>query len=137
MLDAFDGPDGFMEAYDIEAVGRERGAWHPLTPSGVPLLAVLFGVHVLPETYSFGFFWVGYASVLCALLGSTADAVHVSGFGGFWLLFHTFLCEGGPRILRSILGETHGFSLSPRIRQSLVQCLCRVRCTGNSVFTGR
>ena len=28
-------------------------AWHPLTPSWVPLLAVLFGVYVLLETYSF------------------------------------------------------------------------------------
>ena len=33
-------------------------AGHPLTPSLVPLLAVLFGVCVSPETYSFGFFWV-------------------------------------------------------------------------------
>ena len=31
----------------------------------VPLLADLLGVYVLPETYSFGFFWSGYASVLC------------------------------------------------------------------------
>ena len=50
-----------MEAYDIEAAGREWGAWHPLTPSCVPLLAVLFTVYVLPETYSF-------ASVLCDFL---------------------------------------------------------------------
>ena len=54
----------------------------------------------------------GYASVLCALLGLTADTVHVSFFGGFWLLFRTFPCEGGLRILRSILGR-HGFSMSP------------------------
>ena len=34
-------------------------------------------------------------------------------FRCFWLLFHTFSCEGGPRILRLILRQTHGFSLSP------------------------
>ena len=34
----------------------------------------------------------GYASVLCALLGSTADTVHVSVFGGFWYNFTYFLC---------------------------------------------
>ena len=51
----------------------------------------------------------GYASVLCDLFGSTADTVHVSVFGGFWLHFHAFPCEGGPRILRSILGQTRIF----------------------------
>ena len=75
-------------------------AWHPLTPFRVPLLAVLFGVHVLLEKYRLGFFWV--SSVLCALLGSTAETVHVSVFGGFWLLFHTYPCQGGRRILRGI-----------------------------------
>ena len=58
--------------------------------------------------------WIllGYASVLCALLGLTVDTVHVSVFGGFWLLFHTYPGEVGPRILRSILGRTHRFSTS-------------------------
>ena len=34
--------------------------------------------------------WLRYASVVCALLGLTADTVHVSVFGGFWLLLHIF-----------------------------------------------
>ena len=46
-------------------------------------------LEVVPQTYSFGFL-LGYASVLCALLGLTVDTVHVSVFGGFWLLYHTF-----------------------------------------------
>ena len=96
-------------------------AWHPLTPSWAPLLAVLFGVCVLPETHSFGF-------VLCALLGLTVDTVHVSVFGGFWLLFHTFPFEGGLRILRSILGQTHGFPVSPSYSAAigLVSLPCEV-----------
>ena len=57
----------------------------------------------------------GYASVLCALLCSTVDTVHVSVFGGFWLLFHTLLREGGPRILRSILGQTKDFFFEPPV----------------------
>ena len=57
-------------------------------------------------------FWILLGlSVLCAF-GLAADTVHVSVFCGLWL-FHTFPCEGGPRILRSILGQTHGFSSSP------------------------
>ena len=79
----------------------------------------------------------GYVSILCALLGSTADTVHVSVFGGFWLLFHTFPCDGGPRILRSILGLTHGFSTSPSHAAVTGSDFCRVRCTGYSGFTGR
>ena len=43
--------------------------------------------------------------MLCALLGLTVDTAHASVFGGFWLPFHTLPCDGGPRILRSILGE--------------------------------
>ena len=74
-------------------------------------------------------------SVLCALLGLTANTVHSSVVGGFWLLFHTSQCEGGPRILRSILGQTKYFLRAPRIRQSLVWC-CRVRCTGYFGFLG-
>ena len=30
-----------------------------------------------------------------------------------WWLFHTFPSEGGPRILRLILGRSHGFPTSP------------------------
>ena len=62
-------------------------------------------------------------SVLCAMLGLTADTFHVSVVGGFWLLFH-FTVYGGPRILRSIHVQTLAF-LAPRIRQSLVRCLGR------------
>ena len=48
-----------------------------------------------------------------------------------WLLFHTFQCDGGQRILRSILGQTMYFLWATRIRLSL-SGVCRVRCTGNS-----
>ena len=36
----------------------------------------------------------------------------MSVFGGFWLLFHTYPCEGGTRILGPIVGQTHGCSTS-------------------------
>ena len=36
-----------------------------------------------------------------------------------WWLFHTFSCEGGPRILRLILGRSHGFPMSPSCSVSL------------------
>ena len=65
-----------------------------------------------------------------------SDTVHASVVGGYWLLFHTLECEGGPRILRSILRQTLAFLRVPRIRQSLVRC-CRVRSVRNSGFTGR
>ena len=66
-------------------------------------LAVLFGVMVLPEEY-FGAFpysaipWFYYGYSTC-----------VSRWC-FWLSFHIFLCEGGPRLQRSILAATcpHG-----------------------------
>ena len=62
-------------------------------------LAVLFGVMVLPEEY-FGAFpysaipWFYYGYSTC-----------VSRWC-FWLLFHIFLCEGGPRLQRSFLAAT-------------------------------
>ena len=71
--------DGGIASSWLMALGVR--AWHPLTPSRVPLLAGLFGVFVLPETYSLD----SSGSVLCALLGLTANTVHVSVFGGFWL----------------------------------------------------
>ena len=65
---------------------------------------------------------------------TTAETVHVSVFGGFWLLFHTYPCQGGRRILRDRLTD---FLRAPCFRQSLVRSLCRVRGTGNSGYTGR
>ena len=54
------------------------------------------------------------------------------------VIFHTFLpCEGGPRILRLILSQNLVFLRALRNRQSLVLCLGRGRCAGNSGFTGR
>ena len=47
------------------------------------------------------------ASVLCVLLAR--KWILNMRQSGFWLLFHTFQCEGGPRILRSILGQTKYF----------------------------
>ena len=47
----------------------------------------------------------------------------MSVVGGFWLIFHTFPREGGPRILRSIHVQTSAFLRAPRIRQSRVRCL--------------
>ena len=69
------------------------------------------------------------------IAGSTVDSTHSLVVGGFWLLFHTFQRAGGPRILKSILGQTKYFLRAPRIRQSLVRC-CRVRCAGYSGFFG-
>ena len=43
------------------------------------------------------------------IAGSTVDTAHSSVVGGFWVLFHTSQCEDGPRILRSILGQTKYF----------------------------
>ena len=53
------------------------------------------------------------------------------------VIFHTFPCEGGPRILRLILGQNLVFLRALRNRQSLVLCLDRGRCAGNSGFIGR
>ena len=39
------------------------------------------------------------------------------------MVFHTFQCEGGPRILRSFHIQTSVFLRAPRTRQSLVLCL--------------
>ena len=62
-----------------------RGLASPHPFSGA-FLAILFGVFVLPERTVLDSSGSGYASVLCALLGSTADAVHVS----IWWLLVTF-----------------------------------------------
>ena len=64
-----------------------------------------------------------------------ADTVHVSVFGGFCLPLHTFSCEGGPRILRSILGRTHGFLMC--LSNSAVTGSVSLPCEVNSGFTGR
>ena len=78
-----------------------------LGPSRVPPMADLFGVCVLPETYTLAS-GSGCFSIV-RLAGSTVDTEHLSVVVGFWLLFHTFPCEGGPRILRSILGQIKFF----------------------------
>ena len=91
----------FMEACDIEAVGRGvRGLASP-HPFLVPLLAGLFGVFVLLETYSFGFLWFRIVRFLWSYSGYSTCVSR----RWLWLLFHTFQCECGQRILRSILGE--------------------------------
>ena len=77
----------------------------------MPPLADLFGVCVLPETYTLAC-GSGCFSML-RIAGSTVDTVHSSVVGGFGLLFHTFQCEGGPRILRSFLAQTKYFFMSP------------------------
>ena len=89
------GLDGFMEAYDIEAARsgvRGLASPHPFLGwhywQSCSLSACCLGCTVWDSSGS------GYASVLCALLGLTVDTVHVSVYGGFWLLFHTFPCEG-------------------------------------------
>ena len=78
--------------------------------------------------------WDSSGSVLSALLCSTAETVHVSVAGAFGCYFTH--CEGGPRILRSTLGQNLAFLRAPCFRQSLVRCLGRGRCTGNFGFTG-
>ena len=55
----------------------------------MPLLAILFGVYVLLEKYSFG----ASGSVLCALLGLTADIVHASVASAFGHYFTHFRVE--------------------------------------------
>ena len=54
---------------------------------------------------------------------STVDTVHSSVVGGFWLLFHTSQCEGGPRILRSILGHTKSMPVAIPQVQFLVKVI--------------
>ena len=66
----------------------------------MPPLADLFGLCVLPETYTLAS-GSGCFSIV-RIAGSTVDTEHVSVVGGFWLIFHIFPREGGPRILRSI-----------------------------------
>ena len=105
-----------------------RGLASPHPFSGA-IFGRLFGVCVLPETYSW-FCWLR----IVRIAGSTVDTERVPVVGGFWLLFHTFPC--GSRILRSILVQTLAFLRAPRIRQSLVRCLGHGRCSGNSGFTG-
>ena len=56
----------------------------------VPLLAVLFGVYVLPATCSFGFLCFRLCFRIVRLLGSIADTFHVSVFGGIWYNFTSF-----------------------------------------------
>ena len=56
-------------------------------------------------------------------------------FRCFWLLFHTFSCEGGPRILRLLLRQTHGFSLSPSYSAATCSVLyVAEECTKMRIF---
>ena len=67
------------------------GLASPHPPSWVPLLASCsVSACCLRRTL-----WLLglVAFVLCAF-GSAPDTVHVAVFGGFWLLFHKFQCEG-------------------------------------------
>ena len=74
-----------------------RSSTHPL------YLAVLFGVMVLPEEF-FGVF--PYSAIPWFYSGYSTCVSRRC----FWLLFHISLCEGGPRLQRSILAATcpHG-----------------------------
>ena len=75
-------------------VGGER-LGIPLTTSWVP---VLFGVFVLPETYSLGCLWFRIVRFPWSCSGYSTCVSRRC----FWLLCHPFPCEGRPRILRSI-----------------------------------
>ena len=88
----------------------------------MPPLADLFGVCVLPETYTLAP-GSGCFSIV-RISGSTVDTVHSFVVGGFWLLLHTFQCEGGPRILRSILGQTKSMPVAIPQVQFLVKVIC-------------
>ena len=65
----------------------------------------------------FEFFWSGYASVLCALLGSTAGTVHVSVFSGFWtpsgecFAFSAMLGSSEDTVVAAVSGCMYGVSL--------------------------
>ena len=73
---------------------------------GIPSpLAVLLGVYVLPETYSLGFFWSGYASVL----GVFRQRIQFMCQSSVALV----VISGGTWILRLILGRSRGFPVSP------------------------
>ena len=114
------------------------GSWHPLTPSWVPLLAVLFGVYVSPETYSFGFFWVWICCRIVRL--SCLDSGYSScvSLRCFLVQFHIYQRDGG--LWEITCGECFLFSAmlgssvdtifaavyeafaAPRTWQSLVRC---------------
>ena len=64
-----------------------RGLASPHTFSGATF-ADLFGVCVLPETYTLAP-GSGCFSIV-RIAGSIVDTVHSFVVGGFWLLFHTF-----------------------------------------------
>ena len=67
---------------------------------GLGIPSPLLGCHFW-QYCSAGFFWVLMRFRLVRLLGSRADTVHVSVFGGYWLLF---------LILRPRHGETRSLS---------------------------
>ena len=66
----------------------------------VPLLAVLFGVYVLPETYSFGFFWVW----ICFRAWLDSRTFQMSVFGEFWYNFTFFnvVVDSGRLLLENV-----------------------------------
>ena len=76
---------------------RGEGLGIPLTPSRVPLLAVWFGVVLLPEEYLdldyFGRFLPSCFRIL-QFLGCAVDTVLASVVGGFVAISH-IPCEGG------------------------------------------
>ena len=119
--------------------GLRFWAWHPLTSSWVPLLAVVFGVVLLPEEYlGSGSFW----EVPSLEFQYFAIPWFYSGYSTsvsrwcFWLLLHKFRVkvESDPEV-----DSWTVFGVSTTLSVALVTgwCVCRVRCTGYLGFTGR
>ena len=88
----------------------------------MPFLAILIGVYVLPEKYSFD----ASGSVLYALLGLTADTVHASVAGAFGYNFTHFRVEENLGSSGRFL-TVFGVSTSPSC--SAVSCSGRVQET--------
>ena len=85
------GLDGFMEGYDIEAVGRGEGLGIPS-----PFLGCHFWQACSVSSYCLRRTVLDSScSVLCALLGLTADTAHVSLAGAFGCYFTHFRVKGG------------------------------------------
>ena len=64
----------------------------------VPLLAVLFGVYVLPETYSFEFFWVWLCFRIVRFWARQRIQFMCQSSVAFGCYFTHIRVKGGPRI---------------------------------------
>ena len=94
---------------------------------------LLFGVAMLPEEFfGSGLFWEVPSSLMfpySALPWLYSGYITCVSRRYFWLLFHTFPCESGPRILRSILGQIKFFCMRPSY-----SAVTGPVCTGNTGF---